>query len=296
MKSLLYIYKCKKCGTAFKAPTSDSYGEFVMRSEHGELVYLFAIKSDVYLAVGKMIDDNPKVKSLDEMDRATILQEIFGIACDLASDGTRYQITNPPICPNCQSNKMASWTSTYPSEFVDEPVKSVTHLSWNKLTDEEKNELVNEAVSNYLKQKNKISLSIDFFKLTTRVGRIRYLGLSLLWGTIAAMGVLLREIISNNYASFVGISTFLFCLLIFMAVVNNIFLVIRRLNDFNYNGWWILLWLIPILGGILFFATFLIPGSKNSNRFGKPPSNPRIFDYLLILTPLMYFILYLAGA
>ena len=153
MKSLLYTYKCKKCGTAFKAPTSDSYGEFVMRSEHGELVYLSAIESEVYLAVGKMIDDNPKLKSLDEMDRATILQEIFGIACDLASDGTRYQITNPPICPNCQSNKMASWTPTYPPELVNEPVKSATHVSWNKLTDKEKNVLVDNAVADYLTKK-----------------------------------------------------------------------------------------------------------------------------------------------
>jgi len=155
MELFLYIYKCKKCGVAFKVPDSDTYGEFLMTSEHGELVYLCAIKSDVYLAVGDMIDANPKLKNLDEMDRATILQEIFGIACDLASDGTRYQINNPPICPNCQSNKMTSWTPTYPPEFVDEPVKSATYVSWNKLTDEERSSLVDDAIANYLTQKNK---------------------------------------------------------------------------------------------------------------------------------------------
>lgn len=47
---------------------------------------------------------------------------------------------------------------------------------------------------------------------------------------------------------------------------------IRRLHDTNRSGWWILLGLIPLIGGIALLVLFAISGTPGPNRYGAPPS------------------------
>lgn len=46
----------------------------------------------------------------------------------------------------------------------------------------------------------------------------------------------------------------------------------RRLHDMNYSGWWLLLALIPVLGGIALIVWFCMPGTPGANRFGEAPA------------------------
>jgi uncharacterized membrane protein YhaH (DUF805 family) len=46
---------------------------------------------------------------------------------------------------------------------------------------------------------------------------------------------------------------------------------IRRLHDTNRSGWWILIGLIPIIGGITLIVFFATAGTQGANRFGPPP-------------------------
>ena len=49
---------------------------------------------------------------------------------------------------------------------------------------------------------------------------------------------------------------------------------VRRLHDTNASGWWILVGLIPYVGGLIMLVWFCIPGTKGENRFGPDPLNP----------------------
>lgn len=42
----------------------------------------------------------------------------------------------------------------------------------------------------------------------------------------------------------------------------------RRLHDSNKSAWWLLLNLLPILGGLVLFVFYLLPSTEGENRFG----------------------------
>nr|WP_316652055.1 DUF805 domain-containing protein [uncultured Gellertiella sp.] len=45
----------------------------------------------------------------------------------------------------------------------------------------------------------------------------------------------------------------------------------RRLHDIDKSGWWMLIVLVPILGGILLLIWTCTKGSLGENRFGPAP-------------------------
>jgi uncharacterized membrane protein YhaH (DUF805 family) len=46
---------------------------------------------------------------------------------------------------------------------------------------------------------------------------------------------------------------------------------IRRLHDINRSGWWILIFIVPIVGFILWLVWFLREGDPGENQYGPPP-------------------------
>jgi uncharacterized membrane protein YhaH (DUF805 family) len=52
----------------------------------------------------------------------------------------------------------------------------------------------------------------------------------------------------------------------------NLSVSIRRLHDTNRSGWWILIWLIPLIGLIVLLVFYLQQGDPGENRFGPPPT------------------------
>jgi uncharacterized membrane protein YhaH (DUF805 family) len=46
---------------------------------------------------------------------------------------------------------------------------------------------------------------------------------------------------------------------------------VRRLHDTDRSGWWLLIALIPIVGGIILIVWFATKGTTGPNRFGEDP-------------------------
>ena len=56
---------------------------------------------------------------------------------------------------------------------------------------------------------------------------------------------------------------------------------VRRLHDVDRSGWWALLGLIPIIGGLVLFYFFISAGSPVPNRSGPPPPGTGGIRYVL---------------
>ena len=46
---------------------------------------------------------------------------------------------------------------------------------------------------------------------------------------------------------------------------------IRRLHDSDRSGWWLLLGLVPMVGGIIVLVFMVLEGTRGANRFGADP-------------------------
>ena len=46
---------------------------------------------------------------------------------------------------------------------------------------------------------------------------------------------------------------------------------VRRLHDTDRSGWWLLIGLIPLIGGIVLLVFFVLEGTRGPNRFGADP-------------------------
>ena len=47
--------------------------------------------------------------------------------------------------------------------------------------------------------------------------------------------------------------------------------MVRRLHDTDRSGWWALLCLVPLLGGLVLLIFACLEGTRGSNRFGPDP-------------------------
>lgn len=54
-------------------------------------------------------------------------------------------------------------------------------------------------------------------------------------------------------------------------IIPSLAVVVRRLHDTNRSGWYLLLNLIPILGGIILTVLLAIDGNRGTNRYGDDP-------------------------
>jgi uncharacterized membrane protein YhaH (DUF805 family) len=47
---------------------------------------------------------------------------------------------------------------------------------------------------------------------------------------------------------------------------------IRRFHDINRSGWWILIFIVPIVGFVLWLIWFTREGDPGENQYGPPPA------------------------
>jgi len=45
----------------------------------------------------------------------------------------------------------------------------------------------------------------------------------------------------------------------------------RRLHDIGWSGWWLLLYLVPVLGGLALLVFFIQKGRPGKNKYGVGP-------------------------
>ena len=150
MKLELVKYKCASCTSTFEAPEigSDSYGEFLLRSPSGAVVYLDALRDKTYEEVDQLLAAHEKTGGLSAFDRSKVLRRVYGeIACDKDNDGNPFVLGAHPACPVCGNQEMASWEFKEPPELVDVAMEPVTHNRWNSLSGNEKLRLLEQSLS-----------------------------------------------------------------------------------------------------------------------------------------------------
>lgn len=54
-------------------------------------------------------------------------------------------------------------------------------------------------------------------------------------------------------------------------IIPGIAVGIRRLHDTDRSGWWLLIGLVPLVGGIVLLVFFCSKGTTGPNRFGPDP-------------------------
>jgi uncharacterized membrane protein YhaH (DUF805 family) len=55
------------------------------------------------------------------------------------------------------------------------------------------------------------------------------------------------------------------------AIVPSLAVGVRRLHDTNKSGWWLLIGLVPFVGGLILLVFMCIDGDPAPNQYGPPP-------------------------
>ena len=85
----------------------------------------------------------------------------------------------------------------------------------------------------------------------------------------AVLAIILDNILGT---SFQGAGYGLFYLLYGLAVIiPSIAVGVRRLHDTDRSGWWLLICLIPIIGGIWLIVLLATAGTAGENKYGADP-------------------------
>ncbi len=122
---------------------------------------------------------------------------------------------------------------------------------------------------------------LEFYSLSPRLNRIKYFALNSFWLSIFFLLVAIDERVT--------LSPTLMLLIFIFILPNFLALHIRRLNDIDRSAWWVLINVIPILGGIICFIFSLCPGTKGTNSYGEQQPKADKFYYNLILsTPFIF--------
>jgi uncharacterized membrane protein YhaH (DUF805 family) len=83
------------------------------------------------------------------------------------------------------------------------------------------------------------------------------------WVLFAVIGAIVTVIIDSVIG--LQITYTIFALATFLP---GLAVGIRRLHDLDRSGWWILLFLIPLIGAIILIIWFCSKGTDGPNRFG----------------------------
>ena len=87
------------------------------------------------------------------------------------------------------------------------------------------------------------------------------------------LGYIVTAVIDLMTGSFDEISGFgiLSGLFFLGIIIPSIAVQIRRLHDQDKSGWWVLIGLIPFVGGLVLLVFMCLPGTNGDNRFGADP-------------------------
>ena len=137
-----------------------------------------------------------------------------------------------------------------------------------------------------------------FFAASGRLGRMRYVvyafGLTMLsYLAIAVVGGILAAIMggfenaSANSGATMLLGLLAMVVMLFILVMTVIY-AIRRLNDINASGWFVLLFLVPIVNLIMGLLLVFLPGTKGPNKFGPRPvaNSGRVIAAFVVVTVL----------
>lgn len=108
------------------------------------------------------------------------------------------------------------------------------------------------------------------FSFSGRIGRVRYLAYSIIYGFLAALaGGVVISILAFLKSAAVGLMAPLILTFVVWAV--GFISAKRRFNDMNYNSWFAILMMIPYLNMLVWLWLACARGSDGENDYGAPP-------------------------
>lgn len=76
------------------------------------------------------------------------------------------------------------------------------------------------------------------------------------------------NVLAQQVSSVIGILALVYMLAI---LVPSIAVAIRRMHDIGKSGWWVLIALVPLIGGIWYLVLAVTKGQSGSNAYGADP-------------------------
>jgi uncharacterized membrane protein YhaH (DUF805 family) len=64
-------------------------------------------------------------------------------------------------------------------------------------------------------------------------------------------------------------------ILAILFIIVDLGVTIRRLHDTGRSGWWILIRLVPYIGGLVIFIFMLMDSEQDQNQYGPNPKGKR---------------------
>jgi uncharacterized membrane protein YhaH (DUF805 family) len=100
------------------------------------------------------------------------------------------------------------------------------------------------------------------------------------WNSFVFLFCLFLLFVWGNLSRIVGLEvenmTFIAVLIIVLGVILPGFAMMsRRLHDLGRRGWWWILFIVPIIGQIMFLIWMCMRGTRGPNRFGADPLESR---------------------
>ncbi len=121
---------------------------------------------------------------------------------------------------------------------------------------------------------------MKFFSFSGRIGRLRYLAYNVLisiciFAVLLVFGIIAAVIGGGSGAETLGAAFVIFFVILYaVAMVFSFSTIIRRLHDYDWTGWALLLLIIPLANIVIALMLLFMPGTSGTNRFGKrPPKN-----------------------
>lgn len=155
-------------------------------------------------------------------------------------------------------------TTKTPVSALTQKIKFASSTAHNATTTPDSINLWQHAVN---------AVKIKYTDFTGRSRRREYWGFFLFFNLIS-LGllylVLVGSTISKETANVLSLPYWLFCLAFFLP---QLAVTVRRLHDINKSGWWILVGLIPLVGGIWLIILLCTDGTPDENQFGPNPKN-----------------------
>lgn len=118
----------------------------------------------------------------------------------------------------------------------------------------------------------------SIFSFNGRIGRLRYLayntGVNLILTVILIPFIGMSGFMSSGgdmSAMAGGLSGIVIILFYIATIVITVMYGKRRLNDLNRSGWFVLLFIIPIVNLLLVIYLIFFPGTEGENRYGPMP-------------------------
>jgi uncharacterized membrane protein YhaH (DUF805 family) len=76
---------------------------------------------------------------------------------------------------------------------------------------------------------------------------------------------------SSGPGALAGLVMAVFSLFFLAILIPSLAVTFRRLHDTDRSAWWLLISLLPGIGGLVLLVFYLLPGTNGPNKFGPDP-------------------------